>query len=249
MKITKTTLVGVFFCGMQMMLADGRSFEDKYGRTIDAELVSHTGATSKTVKINKGGREMEAPIANFSTKDQKFIRDWMAKTPPTIAYAFRVETDKRVVDSARTKNYSSRGKSETKVFDIKITNLTRQTVSGIRMEYKAFMRNHGGPSSSGSYYYAASSSTLESVTDSLKIPGELAYNRSAKITTKSLQIDSRRSSYSSYNFSDELLGVIVRVYDPQDKMITEWRTPNRGFEKIPWNSRGGSSGSSKVTVE
>ena len=247
MKTTKTTLMGIFFCGMQMMLADARPFEDKYGRTIDAELVSHTGASAKTVKINKGGKEMEAPIANFCAKDQKFIRDWMGKTPATIAYAFRVESDKRVVDSARGKAYLEKNKSAVTVYDIKVTNLTRQTVKGVRVEYKAFMRNNGDID----YLSSSRRGKIQSVTDSIKIPSELAFNRSAKITTKSLRIDSSRSSFSSYNFSDELLGVIVRVYDPEDRIITEWRTPNRSFEKMPWSAGDGKSSTAapRVIVE
>lgn len=227
--------------------ASARAFEDKFGRTIEAELVSHTGAKAPVVKINKDGKEMEVKVSIFSAKDQAFIRQWMTKTPPTISYAFRVEASKKVADTARSKAYYEKGKSAETNYELKITNLSRQTVSGIRIEYKVFMRNNGDPSSYGGFNTA--SGTLMNVTDKVKVDSELAYNRSAVINTKSLRIDSARGSFSSSNFTDELLGVIVRVYDPENKMVTEWRTPNRAFEKIAWSTGGGSSEAPKVVIE
>ena len=61
-----------------------RSFEDKFGRVLVAELVSHAGIDADTVEIEKDGKKMEVRIDAFSEKDQQFIRDWMKRTPPTL---------------------------------------------------------------------------------------------------------------------------------------------------------------------
>jgi len=231
MRKTNTLIMGAILFGT-IAASQARTFEDKFGRVMEANLVSHTGAKSDKVKINKGGKEMVVKVGAFSAGDQKYIRDWMAKTPASIDYAFRVEADKKVVDSARSKAYYEKGKSADTLFELRITNLTRQTVKGIKIEYKAFLKNFGDPSSFGGFNITTPS--IQSVTDSIKVDKEMAYNRSAVIKTKTLRVDSARGSFSSSNFNDDLLGVIVRVYDPTGKQVTEWRTPNRAFEKIPW---------------
>jgi hypothetical protein len=226
--------------------ANARSFEDKFGRVIEAELVSHTGADGPKVSILKGGKEMAVDVSLFATKDQKFIRDWMKKTPAKIDYAFRVEASKKVADTARVKGYYEKNKSADTGFEITVTNLTRQPVKGIKIEYKAFMKNYGDPS--GSSFYTTRPEVLN-VTDAVKVEQKMPYNRSAVINTKTLRIDSSRGSFGSSDFNDELLGVIVRVFDPQGNMVTEWRTPNRSFEKIPWNYGDKKGGSSKPVVK
>ena len=68
-----------------------RAFEDQFGRTMEADLISHTGISSDIIKISMGGKQLDVEINLFSDKDQKFIRNWMKETPPKIDYAFRVE--------------------------------------------------------------------------------------------------------------------------------------------------------------
>ena len=45
-----------------------RVFEDKYGRIINAQLVSHSGPAADRIKINKGGKEMNVKVDVFSKK-------------------------------------------------------------------------------------------------------------------------------------------------------------------------------------
>jgi len=93
---------------------EAKQFEDKFGRVMVAELVSHTGADGNIVKIEKDGKKMDVKIDVFSEKDQQFIRDWMKKTPPTLAYAFRVEAEKKKRSEATksSRSYFSSSKTE-----------------------------------------------------------------------------------------------------------------------------------------
>lgn len=61
--------------------AGARTFEDTFGRTIEAELLSHWGLSTGMVKIEKDGKPLTVRIQDFSEKDQGFIRDWVAGNP------------------------------------------------------------------------------------------------------------------------------------------------------------------------
>ena len=79
-------LIGVSIVLMASTAA--RLFEDKYGRILDAQLVSHPGFNADNIKIDKDGKKLEVKVNVFSIKDQEFIRNWMKNTPPTLDYAF-----------------------------------------------------------------------------------------------------------------------------------------------------------------
>ena len=91
---------------------EAKQFEDKFGRVMVAELVSHTGADGNIVKIDKGGKKMDVKIDVFSEKDQQFIRDWMKNTPPTLDYAFRVQAVKKKLSETKGSRSWYSGKTE-----------------------------------------------------------------------------------------------------------------------------------------
>ena len=66
-------------------LAAARSFEDQFGRVIEADLVSHWGAASGYVKINKDGKLLTVKTSAFSATAQKEIVDWMRNNPNSLA--------------------------------------------------------------------------------------------------------------------------------------------------------------------
>lgn len=197
----------------------GREFEDKFGRTIEAELVSHTGVGADTVTIEKDGKQIKAKLSLFSAKDQAFIRDWMKSTPPKLDYAFRVEAEKKKLSSTSSGTTSSRSKSQVYVYEVKVTNLTRQPVRNISIEYLAFMKSRYGRGDSHG--------------DTIKVKGPMRYNQTATFTTEPFKLDSYRSTYSSYGYKDSLLGALVRVRDPQGNIIEDFRTTGTGF-KATW---------------
>ena len=98
MKIILLTALLITFPVAQSTLM-ARVFEDQFGRIINAELVSHTGNESENVTIKKSGKKMVVKVSLFSEKDQKFIRDWMTKTPPSLDYNFRVQVAKKDIEN------------------------------------------------------------------------------------------------------------------------------------------------------
>ena len=131
-------LVGLTGLATVMLSAtQAKQFEDKFGRIMVAELVSHTGADANIVKIDKSGKKMDVKIDIFSEKDQLFIRDWMKSTPPTLDYSFRIQAVKKKQSEVKgSRSYYSSSKTEIYLYEITVTNLTRQPVSDLRIEHR-----------------------------------------------------------------------------------------------------------------
>ena len=248
-------VVSLAVVSIGLMQADlqGRQFEDKFGRVIEAELVSHTGADSETVRIDRGGKTFEVKLDLFSAKDRAFIREWMANTPPQIDYAFRVEVERKAADdltadAAGTQGTGSRGErriggfgrggrteSVSNAFDVKITSLTRHPIADLKVECRSYMIDHPGAFGRDFAFGRAGDRTkreakLEFVEDSVEIEGPLKYNGEISFTTKAVRLDELRGSSDDYQ--DELLGVVVRIVDKQGEVVFEHR--DKRTKEIAW---------------
>ena len=202
-----------------------RTFEDQFGRTIKADLISHTGISSNEVKISKDGKQLNVKISLFSEKDQKFIRNWMKKTPPMIDYVFRIEATLKQLGSFKSKSNSiysstSRSKTKTNAYEINLTNLTRQTVKDLRLEYRVVKEGRSG--------------RFEFQRGRKEISEPMRYNQDIVLTTAKSELDSYRSSYSSYSYKEAVLGALVRVFDKQGELVADWRSSNTKIAKISW---------------
>ena len=207
-----------------------RAFEDQFGRTMEADLISHTGISSDIIKVSMGGKQLDVEINLFSDKDQKFIRNWMKETPPKIDYAFRVEATLKQLGTVPKKTSSSRSsssrssssqtKTKTNVYEIHLTNLTRQTVRDLRLEYRIVKEGRSGK--------------FEFQKGSKEISEPMRYNQDVVFTTAKSELDSYRSSYSSYSYKEAVLGILVRVFDQQGELVADWRSTGTKMGKISW---------------
>ena len=251
------------FCGA----VSAKVFEDQFGRIINAELVSHTGAEGESVTIKKSGKNIVVKVVLFSEKDQKFIRGWMEKTPPTVDYNFRVDIAKKEIKAKPSANPFEKSSEKSTAYLIRLTNLIRYPVSGLRVEYRAYMKDYGGGSSSsrgssddnddkdnnddggggrggysekqieeylrnrfgrgrgsrGSSRGSSSKPKIIHIEESKDIEEVLKYNKYVTIESKPMRLDSGKMRYSSGRWRDELIGVIVRVYEPGGEMVYEYR--------------------------
>ena len=238
-----------------------RVFEDQFGRIINAELVSHTGDESENVTIKKSGKKMVVKVSLFSEKDQKFIREWMTKIPPTLDYNFRVEVAKKEIENKPGSSPFNKSDDKEVAYLMRLTNLTRQPVSGLRVEYRAYMKNYGRSDDTSSIREEAEKSgrDLGGVTDkqiedfirerfgggsrsrrgrdsggstkpkiihieeAKSIEETLKFNQAVTIESKAMKLDSFKSRWSNTRYKDELIGVIVRVFEPGGEMVYEYR--------------------------
>ena len=247
-------------------IASAKVFEDQFGRIINAELISHTGAEGENVTIKKSDKKIVVKVALFSEKDQKFIRGWMKETPPTLDYNFRVEVAKKEIKAKPSANPFEKSSTGKTSYLMRLTNLTRQTVSGLRVEYRAYMKDYGGGRSSdeeskdddkegdkegdrggrggfseeqieeylrsrfgrgresrGRSRGSSAKPKIIHVEESKDIEDALKYNQAVTIESKAMRLDSGKMRYSSGKWKDELIGVIVRVFEPGGEMVYEYR--------------------------
>lgn len=73
MKITISSLLFIFALGSGVF---ARTWTDKEGRTIDADIVK---ADETEVTINKAGKEFKLPLEKLSDADKEFVKDWLAE--------------------------------------------------------------------------------------------------------------------------------------------------------------------------
>ena len=198
-----------------------RLFEDKYGRIMTAKLVSHPGTNADHIKIDKAGKEMDVKIEVFSEKDQQFIRNWMKSTPPTVDYAFRVDAVKKKQSGIKgERSYYSSSKTQVYIYDITVTNLTRQPVGNLRIDYRTVSQGQ--------------SKELQFQQGNESIKGPLRYNDTITFITMPSTLQSV-TGYG-YSYKESLLGVILRIYGPGEKLIEEWRSPGIRMDKMTWDS-------------
>ena len=220
-----------------------REFEDKFGRVINADLISHTGMKAGLVTIKKDGKELQVKVAAFSEEDQRFIFAWMKKTPPTIKYEFRVDAEKKSVKSEANPD------EDHQRFDIKLTSLTRQPVAGLKIEYRVYMLDYPssfeelrdqfearGFNAAGGIPQGRDAKVtpqLEHYPATKTIAREIKYNQTATIATKAYTIHSAKNPLNGDRYKDDLIGVIVRVYEPGGKMVFEHR--DKKTKDYVWN--------------
>lgn len=73
MKTTTSTLLFIFALSSALF---ARTWTDKDGRSIDADIVK---ADETEVTINKGGKEFRLPLDKLSDADQTFVKEWLAE--------------------------------------------------------------------------------------------------------------------------------------------------------------------------
>jgi hypothetical protein len=230
----KSTQIAFFSAAALALLTSAspaREFEDQFGRTIEADLVSHTGVTSDTVTLKMGGKQMAVKVAQFSQKDQAFIRDWMGKTAPTIDYNFRI-TPKLVKVPAEGDAMPG------EKFELQITNLSRAAVSGLSVEYRLYMKDYPSSASDvqnllekagglaglgGGRRGGKIEPDLEHIESKVKVESVIEFNKSATVETKPVTIHSGKNPLNGDRYSDEVVGIIARVLDPAGKVVFEHR--------------------------
>jgi hypothetical protein len=227
--------VVVLGCMLDVGHAELREFEDKFGRIIRAELVSHKGSEGDTITIKKAdGKSFEVKIDLFSEKDRVLLREWMKKVPATVSYGFRFEVAKQKASASASFSY-----------DLKITNLSRDTVEGLTLKVRTIYRRSLYSSSNyipyGDDYYGYGSGLLGKE-ESVPIPGKMKFNQTASFSTEAQR-------YSE--------GVLIQVIDAKGEVVGEHRRTGTKLASLKWEdgkqrkkaTRGTKPAKPRVTVD
>ena len=92
-------------------------------------------------------------------------------------------------------------------------------------QIEEYLRNRfgRGRGSRGSSRGSSSKPKIIHIEESKDIEEVLKYNEYVTIESKPMRLDSGKMRYSSGRWRDELIGVIVRVFEPGGEMVYEYR--------------------------
>ncbi len=206
-----------------------REFTDVQGRKVVAELVSHNGSGMLELK-KEGGATFQLEMARFSKEDQLFIEEWIAKTTAKIEYRFEVTAapDKQ---AGNRQNFGYKTvKNELWAYKVDIKNVARNTVGGLKVEYRIFVKNgaQGAYASSELGGFHAGAHTL---------PADLRYNEMTSFITSTVPLDAvNYDTSSSSRFKDALRGLMLRIKDAKGQVVHEYVSPITTLRGKTWDS-------------
>lgn len=105
------------------------------GQEIEAKLISATGENVTIERIDDA-RQFVVPLANLDNYSNDRVRQWMEQAPGAVDFAFAVTATKTLVDSNTFMSAGRDLKSAEWSYRVKVTNLTRNLLSGAQLEYR-----------------------------------------------------------------------------------------------------------------
>jgi hypothetical protein len=215
--------------------AQFREFRSATGKSISAKVVSHKGDGKVKLELVDGKKSTIA-IDRFSVDDQKYLKEWVEKHPPALNYAFNYEVEEERGKTERNRQSYVKSKTEQRAYEVKITNMSRDTVSDLTVKYQMFMHN----GSDGSGYIGTSQEGRFLQTDTVELPADIDYNHTRTFVTKTFKIDSEVTNYyyNDRSRKDEMEGIIIRVFDKAGTMIDEYSSPAAERAKHKWLENG-----------
>ena len=127
------------------------------------------------------------------------------------------------------------------VYEVTMTNASRDTVGPLKVEYVAFLENNADGD------YQSASDEREILTKGkLDVDGQLKFNVSATLRTKEIKVEIIDYDYANRDWRDRLAGIMLRIFDADGKQVAEWKSSE--VEDRAWPGEGKKSGGS-VTIK
>jgi len=105
------------------------------GQEIEAKLIAATG-DKVTIERIGDGRQFIVPLANLDNYTNERVHQWMDQSPGAVAFNFDVSATKTLLDSNTFMTAGRDLKSAEWSYRVKVTNLTRNVLSGAQLEYR-----------------------------------------------------------------------------------------------------------------
>jgi uncharacterized protein affecting Mg2+/Co2+ transport len=222
-------------CWLTSVSAEPRAFKSLKGREIIAEPVSHTGDGSVQLKRDDGNL-FQVKITDFCSEDQKFLEEWAKANPPKIDYRFDIKIDDEKLSGAKSSQLGGYKdvKNELWTYRVDITNLSRQAVSGLTVDYRVFIIN-----AADGQFRSGDGITEGFIRGSAKLDKELRFNESATFTTGEVKIDKITYNWSfsrDEKYKDALRGLMLQIKDPSGKVVQEFISSNNSMKGKTWDS-------------
>lgn len=217
------------------VFAEPRTFKNAAGKEIVAEPVSHDGNGSLELK-RSDGNTFEVKVADLSLDDQQFLLEWMKANPPKVDYRFEFEVAATKVSGVNSRQLSGykNVKNELWIYSVGVSNLARQTVKGLKAEYRVFIINAAdGQFSSGEGIKEGF------IAGSAVIDKELRFNEKFEFGTVEIEIDKVSYDWSfsrDERYKDALRGIMIRIKDSSGKVVQEFISTNASMKGKTWDT-------------
>lgn len=205
---------------------------DKDGREVEAKLISAHGEVVK-IQRTDDEKEFEVPIAMFDAYTEERIRAWIDRDPEAVDFSLELSASRELVDS-NDFEISNRNLKTTKwSYRVKLTNLTRNPLSGAEVEYRIiyddnvdFIRTSAMPGEG----------KAQQEGQSVDIP-TIQFNDEIEFLTPPIETHTYeyKTSRDRDFAKDDIKGVWVRVVR-HDEVIAEFKSNEAAMSGYSWDN-------------
>ncbi len=214
------------------------TFTTADGRTLEATVKAYNCANKKIQIVREDGKKIWIHPSVFSQPGQDYIQRWIAADQFMSPAKFRIKGKK-------IKNKISKGKTEI-VYEIILENKTGFPLSGLRIEYRAFILkkvlNKDGKDQEDSSRVDGGQLRIAEMPDGKKVSGKLKPIELSS-SFKSVTEGNFQTGYDNYKLKtseEELKGFWIKIYGPEIDgipTIREWCNPSNTMKNFAWQEK------------
>ncbi len=206
---------------------------DTSGRKLDVEVL---GANGDTLRIRRmtDEREFEIQMTQLDSLSSIRVQKWIDRTPAMTKFSIQFEVEKRLAESDDFSTAGRTLKTSQWVYDVKLTNLTRNVLNDAIVEYRivyddavAFSRTSAMPGKGAKQQEG----------QEVALP-EMGFNERAEFTTPKLKLETYEYAPSRGEKEyerDKLIGIWIRV-TKRGQILDEFKSNLAAMQAISWDS-------------
>ncbi|NNE90903.1 MAG: hypothetical protein HKN23_04590 [Verrucomicrobiales bacterium] len=212
---------------------DEMTLVDLQGRSLDARLISANGEVVKIQRLSDD-LEFELRLDQLDEVSARRVTNWIERDPDAADYSMKFEVEKRLSESDSFEAGGRSLKTNQWVYDVKLTNVTRNELKGAMLEYRiifddkvAFTRTSAFPGKG----------PKQQEGEEVALP-EMGFNDRAEFTTPSVQLHTYEYSPTrgQKDFErDKLLGIWIRI-TKRGEVIDEFRSNEAVLGDLAWDA-------------
>ncbi|PAW61325.1 MAG: hypothetical protein B9S36_07015 [Verrucomicrobiia bacterium Tous-C2TDCM] len=248
--ITMAFLVGM---GRAQEAGESHEFTGKSGQKIVARVLGVSEDRRQMRILRQDGMEFDTEIVIFSLDDQQYVKDWMKAqasggTVGSAAAAMPKDSFRLEVGITRIPGRSEKHREEfytmeenENLFRIAIRNLSRDTLTGAKLEYAIVWRDSVRILfDENKQVWDFSSRVRDTPLAAVKKLGEAAldpirFNGEGVVETSDVSIDEVLYEGNELFGQDELVGVKVRVLAPDGDVLHESDFGGAAIAAMSWD--------------
>ncbi|MFA6288877.1 MAG: hypothetical protein WC661_15960 [Opitutaceae bacterium] len=222
--------------GASVLHAEMRTFTDKQGRSLKAELVSVDG--DKVTIKREDGQTFTLSLATLSDDDRQFVKEWAKQQAALIpAGSFEIQLSRGKFDTKKKDEGGIIVSEEQWGYTVTLVNRTSKSFPGARVDYILFVKPDNEPGKD------SAAAPLKQKPGSKRIDvigGRDSVNfRTEAITIFKQQLKAGyiwTKTGDSSSMRDTLHGVWVRAY-VGDQLVSEFCSPEGLAKTEKWSAR------------